>query len=549
MKDFERRLMTQNAVSDHTAQMSLAQAEHIELHLGQFCNNRCVFCVSGQLTEQGRAAPVSTDELLARLDEAAASGVRGVTLLGGEPTLHPDFLTVLDRVVALGFAQIVLFTNGARGRQAAFLDAVMARGPITWRFSIQGSDAATHDAVTRRPGSFARIMAALAHLSSHDADITVNLCVNARSYASLPGYPALVAQYGIRQLHVDVVRPKHTGVRSDEYLRDIMPRYTEMVPAFREMLAKFDALGARCEVHVGNLPLCLMPERADQIHHGGRPTVNITPDLSGEWKALQSKYAVQFSDATYAPGCDGCVFRPQCRGVPAKYAAFYGVDELSPLTIEQLRDCDPHQRSFALTELRTLSALLDHPPPRSWMLRSLAPHPRDHQIVLTAEGPDGATAQITFAARHVNGSLSVITDRMVVFVHCTVPGDQVRWVRWSMGALRAQCPTIQGIRCVDPMLWERAKRQALQTARRLRAASLGAFRHTRTLRMANHAGLRVDFGAADGQTLTIRIRYQPDGTLQLSFDAAQPPTAAVRSAIRQANRVVSSQSRDTRPSA
>ena len=63
----------------------------VEIQLGHLCNNRCVFCVSGQLTAQGRARPLPTAPALAALDAAAARGARTVTFLGGEPTLQASF--------------------------------------------------------------------------------------------------------------------------------------------------------------------------------------------------------------------------------------------------------------------------------------------------------------------------------------------------------------------------------------------------------------------------------------------------------------------------
>ena len=42
----------------HEAARVTTQREgaHIEVQLGHFCNNRCVFCASGQLTESGRSS-------------------------------------------------------------------------------------------------------------------------------------------------------------------------------------------------------------------------------------------------------------------------------------------------------------------------------------------------------------------------------------------------------------------------------------------------------------------------------------------------------------
>src|SRR5262245_49847822 len=74
-----------------------------EIQLGHLCNNRCVFCVSGQLTSKGEAPLLRGDDLCQALDQAWAAGYRRVTLLGGEPTIQPYFMDVVRRAVALGF--------------------------------------------------------------------------------------------------------------------------------------------------------------------------------------------------------------------------------------------------------------------------------------------------------------------------------------------------------------------------------------------------------------------------------------------------------------
>lgn len=312
----------------------------VEIQLGQVCNNRCVFCVSGQLTAQGRARPLPTEPALAALDEAAARGARTVTFLGGEPTLQPSFLPALARAIDLGFAEIILFTNGVKTARAAYIDEVLALGAargftnFVWRFSIQGGDEATHDRVTQKPGSFRRLVAGLAHLQARGQAVTANACINAHSYRSLPAYPGLVRRYGIRQLHLDQVRPRDAGERSDAELRAIMPPYTDMVPHYRAMLDRFEReLGPDYDINVGNLPYCLMPERADRIHHDGEATLTVAADgdaLSRPW----DKYADKRRDKFHPPACASCRFRPRCNGIFHKYAEFHGVAEFQPVPVE-----------------------------------------------------------------------------------------------------------------------------------------------------------------------------------------------------------------------
>src|SRR5689334_14868887 len=119
---------------------SMEPKKQVEIQLGHMCNNRCVFCVSGQETALGRARPLRVEPILEEISKAYATGHRKLTLLGGEPTLQPGFMDVVRHSVALGFDEIVIFTNGAKTARAAYIDEILATGGrFTWRISIQGA--------------------------------------------------------------------------------------------------------------------------------------------------------------------------------------------------------------------------------------------------------------------------------------------------------------------------------------------------------------------------------------------------------------------------
>ncbi|HYD49196.1 MAG TPA: hypothetical protein VEB21_12645, partial [Terriglobales bacterium] len=55
--------------------ITTTQAGHrFEIQLGHLCNNRCVFCSSGQLTALKIARPVPIEPILEALDQARAAG-------------------------------------------------------------------------------------------------------------------------------------------------------------------------------------------------------------------------------------------------------------------------------------------------------------------------------------------------------------------------------------------------------------------------------------------------------------------------------------------
>ena len=367
-----------------------------ELQLGNFCNNRCCFCSSGQDTQDGHAGVVPLEDTLAALDEAHRNGLRKVTFLGGEPTLYDTFLPALKRAVSLDFDEIVIFTNGARGKDARWLNDVVSMGSFTWRFSIQGGNEETHDAVTGRKGSFARILHALEHLNRVGGQrISSNMCVNEHSFRSLPDLPSLAAKYNLVQICVDMVGASRTGVRSDAYLRSIMARYSDIAVFLERMLDGFEATAPRCEVNVTNVPICVLPRWAHVLSYGGEHTTTYTvdgEDNSGELRTRAfDKYAYQSSTHQHLSCCEECVFQTMCRGVQTKYLELHGEDEFSPVSREQLLAIDAGQhRLFTLLARPHIEPLTTTAPPRGWSLRPIQGNNRDGRLDIRCDHADGS---------------------------------------------------------------------------------------------------------------------------------------------------------------
>ncbi len=383
-----------------------------EIQLGHLCNNRCVFCSSGQLTAMKIARAVPLEPIIEALEAARAAGAWHLTFLGGEPTTHKRFLDALRKAVELGFEHIVIFTNGVMFPHPGFIDSVLALGRFEWRVSIQGATNEAHVATTGRPESFRRILHGLGELQRHGQLVTANMCVNERSYRSLPEYPALLARYGVRQLHVDIVRPESTGERDQDYLREIMPRYSDMAPYYDEMLARFDAWDPDFDVNVGNLPYCILPKWGSRIHHGGQETVTKSADAVGLEDAM-NKYEWHGSLRTYLPGCDECVFRPRCTGIFRVYLQLHGEDEFRPVSREALLAMDPERLNFVvLVEPRLgplRAALAAGESPAGWRSEREVSEDRRRRVEIDFVHRDGTRARFVFLAPG-RGRAPVITS-------------------------------------------------------------------------------------------------------------------------------------------
>ncbi len=80
------------------------------------CNRLCTYCFARDAIKETGLRDMPADIFSRSLDAVAASGKREVRLLGGEPTMHPQFLEFLHEALAREF-HVQLFTNGRLQRE------------------------------------------------------------------------------------------------------------------------------------------------------------------------------------------------------------------------------------------------------------------------------------------------------------------------------------------------------------------------------------------------------------------------------------------------
>jgi hypothetical protein len=85
------------------------------LVVSSVCNMRCPYCFARDYLEAAgstdRQSFLSLDDYEFRLDFLDRSGIDEVRLIGGEPTLHPQFPALIERARKRG-KKLVVFTNG-----------------------------------------------------------------------------------------------------------------------------------------------------------------------------------------------------------------------------------------------------------------------------------------------------------------------------------------------------------------------------------------------------------------------------------------------------
>jgi MoaA/NifB/PqqE/SkfB family radical SAM enzyme len=173
------------------------------------CNLDCFFCYN----DLGlRGAPLSTERYLSFFRELRELEVLNLTLSGGEPLAHPDFLLLGRAARELGFV-VRVKSNGHA------LHGTLARrlreevDPFQVEVSLHGATAATHDRQTRVPGSFERLRRNLEEMLALGLRVKLNSTLTRWNEDEIEGMYALADALGLR-LQVDPeVTPRDDGDR------------------------------------------------------------------------------------------------------------------------------------------------------------------------------------------------------------------------------------------------------------------------------------------------------------------------------------------------
>jgi pyruvate-formate lyase-activating enzyme len=168
------------------------------------CNNRCLFCLDA---DTPREQILSVEDLRRDIDRGIDErGATRLVLSGGEPTLHPSFVDLVRYGVSRGYERVQCISNGHRFAHRPFLSACLDAGLGEITFSLHGHTAALHDALTRTPGSFARLVRGIDRAMKDGRPVVnIDVCLNQQNIAHLEQIVELGIALGVTEfdlLHV-----------------------------------------------------------------------------------------------------------------------------------------------------------------------------------------------------------------------------------------------------------------------------------------------------------------------------------------------------------
>jgi radical SAM protein with 4Fe4S-binding SPASM domain len=178
------------------------------------CNNACVFCYAGcgspGCTGAPRSVTGSREMSLPEIREVIRvfkeeAKIPFFSFTGGEPLLRHDLEDMIKHARRAGL-QVNLITNGILAsprRSKSLFDS----GLRTAQVSVEGPEAAVHDSLTARPGSFESTLRGIRSLQEAGVSVQTNTTVSAVNSPHAALMPRFLKSLGVSRFAMNLYLP------------------------------------------------------------------------------------------------------------------------------------------------------------------------------------------------------------------------------------------------------------------------------------------------------------------------------------------------------
>jgi AdoMet-dependent heme synthase len=303
-----------NGEHTHAAEGNKARLVFWEVTKG--CNLRCIHC-RATATELSSPTDLPTRTALNIIDQIAAAANPILVLSGGEPLYRSDIFQ-LARYAADKGLRVALATNGTlvtKDVARMIVDSGVRRVSI----SLDGSDAATHDAFRGIPGAFDAAVHGLRNLKALGTSVQINMTIARHNAHQLPDVLHLARNLGADALHTFLLVPVGCGV--DIAAEQMVPpeEYERMLNWFYDQsLTGGIELKATCAPHYFRVAR----QRRAADRRAAEALARIEP---AQRPAPQTRSAIGPTEMTM-PGSTGIELKPQGVGQPVGHPGAHPSD-------------------------------------------------------------------------------------------------------------------------------------------------------------------------------------------------------------------------------
>ncbi|MGC8851774.1 MAG: radical SAM protein [Minisyncoccia bacterium] len=309
-----------------------AKIKKTVIFAGYHCNNRCIFCIN---YDKRNIPSPSTKDIKKEIILAKKRGSTYLELIGGEPTIRPDIIELIQFAKKIGFNTIMIATNGRMLSYYEFAEKILKAGLNSIVFSIHGHNAKLHDSLTQVPGSFKQINQGIKNVKEIIKKMHLNVSLGTNTTIVKQNYKYLfqigeyIRKLGLYNAEFIFVDPSYGGAYN--FFDKLVPKISEIAPYVHKCLD----IGKKYKIphwHIRYVPLCYFTDYLNQISELHEieiydNTEHVAPDFYDE-DAIRNR---QEKGRLKTKKCKGCILYNKCEGLWKEYIKRYGDAELKPV--------------------------------------------------------------------------------------------------------------------------------------------------------------------------------------------------------------------------
>lgn len=285
----------------------------IYLSLTNFCNYKCPCCPCG---DHNKESSVTYEAVAAKISkESAGSPHPMITLSGGEPTTHPDFLAIMKLLYDQRIP-VTILTNSSRLTDADFNQRLLKVYPVVNNISIittlYNVDPKQHDEETGVQGSFQNTVDAVHTWSKYGAQVTLKHCISGRNYKKLTEFYRFVNETFEQSINYQLSGIDYIGMTEEWVISSKLTSY-ELRPYLDRLLEEIDRMKEAGKdhrvVYIACLPMC-----SASLKYKNYFIRNKDMKPFGYLSKRNDIKARLHNSVKDAPGCLSCLAYNECAG-------------------------------------------------------------------------------------------------------------------------------------------------------------------------------------------------------------------------------------------
>lgn len=181
------------------------------------CNLTCSHCYADSSPFRELHGDMNVGDWHEIIDEAADLGCREMQFIGGEPTLHPHLMELIEHADDRGFSMIEVFTNATRLKED--LIGCFRHHNVSVATSFYSDDPGIHEQITKGAGSWHRTVAGIQSVVNSGLPLRVGIIEMEQNFGQVTSARSFLHSLGVTNIRVDHQR----GVGRGQTLTSIEP--------------------------------------------------------------------------------------------------------------------------------------------------------------------------------------------------------------------------------------------------------------------------------------------------------------------------------------